>query len=285
MYCVSSVQMCIFLCLGGNSTTWMNTAVLVTCIRNFRKNRGPVAGILKGYVALSTAIFTDVCSALFSDSAASFLLMLSISPFAVCLTAAVFLHEVPPAENPKEEVRYFSTINGVAVIVAFYLLAYDFSGSHGKSFEVGFVVILLALLASPLFIPLYNFFKVSKLENDDTASTEPLLSQEVAAIETTADELRLVEAEGAMAGTTAVGRKPQIGEDHTIFEAMRTYDFWILFVSFLFGVGTGMAVQNNMGQIGEALGYDDVSVFVSLISVWGFFGRIISGTGSEYLIK
>ncbi|TQE10613.1 hypothetical protein C1H46_003726 [Malus baccata] len=32
-------QMCIFLCMGGNSTTWMNTAILVTCIQNFRQNR------------------------------------------------------------------------------------------------------------------------------------------------------------------------------------------------------------------------------------------------------
>nr|XP_028949165.1 uncharacterized protein LOC114821297 [Malus domestica] len=52
-------QMCIFLCMGGNSTMWMNTAILVTCIRNFGRNRGPVSGILKGYVGLSTAIFTD----------------------------------------------------------------------------------------------------------------------------------------------------------------------------------------------------------------------------------
>ncbi|KAM2263645.1 hypothetical protein ACFXTI_039905 [Malus domestica] len=45
--------------MGGNSTTWINTAILVTYIRNFRRNRGPVSGILKGYVGLSTAIFTD----------------------------------------------------------------------------------------------------------------------------------------------------------------------------------------------------------------------------------
>jgi hypothetical protein len=59
-------QMSVFLCLGGNSTTWMNTAVLVTCIRNFRRSRGPVSSLLKGYVGLSTAIFTDTCSALLS---------------------------------------------------------------------------------------------------------------------------------------------------------------------------------------------------------------------------
>ena len=89
------------------------------------------------------------------------------------------------------------------------------------------------------------------------------------------------------AGETAVieQRAPVIGEEHTIFEAVRTIDFWVLFVSFLCGVGTGLAVMNNMGQIGLALGYADVSMFVSLTSIWGFFGRILSGTISEHFLK
>lgn len=291
--------MCIFLCMGGNSTTWMNTAVLVTCIRNFRQNRGPVAGILKGYVGLSTAIFTDVCTALFSDSAAPFLLMLSIIPLAVCLTAVVFLREVPAAIaaadelEETEEARYFTSVNGVAVVVAIYLLAYDLSGSHGHLFSLVFVGILLALLASPLLIPLHAFLKSFKAGSDIESNIgtavnidEPLLRQEVASeTQQTAQGMQETETPEPVADLMEVKRKPVIGEDHTIFEAMRTYDFWILFVSFLCGVGTGLAVQNNMGQIGSALGYGDVSVFVSLISIWGFFGRIISGSGSEYLIK
>uniref|UniRef100_A0A0V0HC40 Putative ovule protein n=1 Tax=Solanum chacoense TaxID=4108 RepID=A0A0V0HC40_SOLCH len=43
--------------------------------------------------------------------------------------------------------------------------------------------------------------------------------------------------------------------------------------------------MNNLGQMGLALGYVDVSIFVSLTSIWGFFGRIISGSVSEYFIK
>ncbi|RVW38557.1 hypothetical protein CK203_075543 [Vitis vinifera] len=78
--------------------------------------------------------------------------------------------------------------------------------------------------------------------------------------------------------------RPSIGEDHTIIEAISTTDFWILFASFLCGVGTGLAVMNNMGQMGLALGYVDVSIFVSLTSIWGFFGRILSGSVSEYFI-
>ncbi|XP_050263089.1 protein NUCLEAR FUSION DEFECTIVE 4-like [Quercus robur] len=279
-------QMCIFLCMGGNSTTWMNTAVLVTCIRNFRRNRGPVSGILKGYVGLSTAIFTDVCAALFYDDASSFLVMLAVVPLAVCLVAAVFLRESPPAStssDEKEETQFFWVFNAVAVFVAVYLLAYDFIPSPSAVFSEAFSAILMVLLASPLGVPVYIYFKNrsrpgSDVEGQVGESTEPLLVTAAAAAEgeDKAEEVAVVEVKRG---------QPLIGEEHTIVEALKTIDFWVLFVSFLCGVGTGLAVQNNMGQIGLALGYSDVSIFVSLISIWGFFGRIVSGTVSEYFIK
>ncbi|KAJ6896877.1 protein NUCLEAR FUSION DEFECTIVE 4 [Populus alba x Populus x berolinensis] len=295
-------QMCIFLCLGGNSTTWMNTAVLVTCIRNFRRNRGPVSGILKGYVGLSTAIFTDLCAALFADDPAKFLIMLSVIPFAVCLTAIVFLRETPPAattEEEKEESKYFNLFNVVAVIVAVYLLAYSFIPNPSHVLSSVFSLILLVLLASPLAVPAHAFinsWNLNRFKNQEDVERqiqEPLLREDKTqekiqekpaeeAAKAVVERTRAVEEEKAV---EVVKRRPVIGEDHTIFEAMSTVDFWILFLSFLCGVGTGLAVMNNMGQIGLALGYADVSLFVSMTSIWGFFGRIISGTVSEYYIK
>ncbi|KAM7470923.1 hypothetical protein LguiA_009106 [Lonicera macranthoides] len=280
-------QMCIFMCMGGNSTTWMNTAVLVTCIRNFRKNRGPVSGILKGYVGLSTAIFTDLCTSLFSDDPSSFVLMLAIIPLLVCLTAIVFLHEIPPSSTSgeeKEEVRYFGIFNAVAIVIAVYLLAFDITGNHGQILSRAFAIILLVLIASPLSVPIYLLgrrdLKPYKSETQDVEGhvTEPLshLTEPLLVVEESVAEVEEVVLER---------KRPEIGEDHTIWEALRTVDFWILFSSFLCGVGTGLAVMNNMGQMGLALGYVDVSIFVSLTSIWGFFGRIISGTVSEYFIK
>ncbi|XP_011046453.1 PREDICTED: uncharacterized protein LOC105141056 [Populus euphratica] len=295
-------QMCIFLCLGGNSTTWMNTAVLVTCIRNFRRNRGPVSGILKGYVGLSTAIFTDLCAALFADDPAKFLIMLALIPFAVCLTAIVFLRETPPAatiEEEKEESKYFNLFNVVAVIVAVYLLAYSFIPNPSHVLSSVFSLILLVLLVSPLAAPAHvfiNSWNLNRFKNQEDVERqvqEPLLREDKTqekiqekpaeeAAKAVVERTRAVEEEKAV---EVVKRRPVIGEDHTIFEAMSTVDFWILFLSFLCGVGTGLAVMNNMGQIGLALGYADVSLFVSMTSIWGFFGRIISGTVSEYYIK
>ncbi|KMT01419.1 hypothetical protein BVRB_9g214280 [Beta vulgaris subsp. vulgaris] len=281
--------MCIFMCMGGNSTTWMNTAILVTCIRNFRKNRGPVSGILKGYVGLSTAIFTDVCTALFSDSPANFLMMLMVIPFVVCLTAMIFLREVPSSATDSditEESKYFNMFNIVAVTVAVYLLAHDFIGSLGDVFDVTFAVVLVALLAFPLVIPGYIAFKLwvdSKAKEDiEEQNTEPLLAPEAVSDTQPNDEVDVV---GVEVNEEVEKSQPVLGEEHTIIEALKTVDFWVLFVSFLCGVGPGMAVMNNMGQMGSSLGYSDVSIFVSLLSIMGFFGRIISGTVSEYSIK
>lgn len=277
--------MCIFMCMGGNSTTWMNTAILVTCIRNFRKNRGPVSGILKGYVGLSTAIFTDVCNALFADSS-NFVMMLSIVPFVVWLSAMIFLREVPPSVSDSditEEANYFNMFNIVAVVVALYLLVHDLVGSVGHVYDVTFSVVLVVFLAFPLVIPAFIAFKTwsdtktkDDIEDQNRGSTEPLLAPEVDVV---AAE-KVVEVNGEVKNS-----QPLLGEEHTIIEALKTVDFWVLFVSFLCGVGTGMTVMNNMGQMGSALGYSDVSIFVSLLSIMGFFGRIISGTVSEYFIK
>ncbi|KAJ8624713.1 hypothetical protein MRB53_033243 [Persea americana] len=277
-------QMCIFMCMGGNSTTWMNTAVLVTCIRNFRKNRGPVSGILKGYIGLSTAIFTDLCSALFSDSPSSFLLMLSIVPFLVCLAAMLFLREADPAAgDDKDEARYFGVFNTVAVVIAVYLLVFDVSGEHGRAVSRAFAVVLLVLMAVPLVVPIYAGWKMKRVTDlkpdpERVEIRDPLLIKEE-------EEERRVEEKEEVEVEVVIRRRPVIGEEHTIVEAFSTVDFWILFVSFLCGVGTGLAVMNNMGQMGLALGYVDVSMFVSLTSIWGFFGRIGSGSISEYFIK
>jgi hypothetical protein len=119
----------------------MNTAVLVTCIRNFRRSRGPVSGLLKGYVGLNTAIFTDTCSALFADDPALFLVMLAVVPAVICALAMVFLSEGPAAgatagTDEEDDGHCFAAINSLAVAIAMYLLAADLTGlggDHGRS--------------------------------------------------------------------------------------------------------------------------------------------------------
>lgn len=201
----------------------------------------------------------------------------------------IFLREVPSSATDSditEESKYFNMFNIVAVTVAVYLLAHDFIGSLGDVFDVTFAVVLVALLAFPLVIPGYIAFKLwvdSKAKEDiEEQNTEPLLAPEAVSDTQPNDEVDVV---GVEVNEEVEKSQPVLGEEHTIIEALKTVDFWVLFVSFLCGVGPGMAVMNNMGQMGSSLGYSDVSIFVSLLSIMGFFGRIISGTVSEYSIK
>ncbi|TXG64777.1 hypothetical protein EZV62_011771 [Acer yangbiense] len=194
----------------------------------------------------------------------------------VCLPAVFFLREIPPVTTEaeeREETMYFMVFNAVAIMVAICLLGYDFVKTSGDAVSVALTVVLLVLLSSPLLIPFYSYLKTRNSTHVEGQNEEALLKPEKAAVKTT------------VATAEEVKRRLVIGEDHTIFEAMRTVYFWILFLSFLCGIGTGMAVMNNIGQTGLALGYVEVTTFVSLMSIFGFFGRIISGWLSEYFYK
>ena len=61
--------------------------------------------------------------------------------------------------------------------------------------------------------------------------------------------------------------------------------FFLLFFSFFCGVGTGVTAINNLGQIGAAQGYTDVTMFVTLFGVFNFLGRLGGGSISEYYIR
>ena len=54
---------------------------------------------------------------------------------------------------------------------------------------------------------------------------------------------------------------------------------------FLLGFGSGLAVIDNLGQISQSLGYDNTHIFVSMISIWNFLGRIGGGYLSEMIVR
>ncbi len=377
------LQMALALCFGGNSTTWMNTAVLVTCMRNFPRSRGNVTGILKGYVGLSTAIFTELCTSLFTSEASAFLLLLTFLPAIVCLVAIAFLSEVPPSSTKEEdtlEYSNFTILNSISMALAFYLLTFTLIG---KFFVISsfanklFAGVLLLFLVAPLVVPiqlLYSKYMRNRssaaqqsqgdkmriplllednqqkdelqgggeptatthqpifenLENgeeesmraahpeqcvtmDDVPSivTPPhpplddqmFLANQVLERDSEVGKKRKRHAPATTApggeedhhhtlvdgGLEGSGKKwhvpPALGEDHTLLDALQTIDFWLLFFTFLCGVGTGITAINNLGQIGQAQGYSDVSLFISFISIWGFFGRIGAGAISEYYVR
>ncbi|KAJ7546840.1 hypothetical protein O6H91_08G056500 [Diphasiastrum complanatum] len=87
--------------------------------------------------------------------------------------------------------------------------------------------------------------------------------------------------------TTELTTRPSRGEDHTLIQALSSLDFWLVFLVATCGLGTGLMVIDNLGQLGASLGYSPVrvSTFVSLVSIWNFLGRVGFGFMSEILMQ
>lgn len=83
-----------------------------------------------------------------------------------------------------------------------------------------------------------------------------------------------------------VFKPPERGEDYTILQALLSIDMLILFITTIFGAGGTLTAIDNIGQIGKALGYPNTSVatLTSLVSIWGYLGRVVSGFVSEILL-
>eukprot|EP00249_Psilotum_nudum_P016076 c25645_g1_i1 orf=745-2640(-) len=336
-------QMCAAICIGANSSTWFNTAVLVTCMRNFPHSRGTVAGFLKGFVGLSAAIFTEFFTAFLFKDPVKLLLFLAVAPAAVCLIAMMFIRPVKPSGDFKsdhEEHGNFFFIYMVCLGLALYLLIStvleDLIPITDPFATKIIAVVMLLLLLAPVYVPakilLDGLLERNEESRFDEISIDPIKAPLIVAEHTqsSVSERKVERAENmGVKGTAsgldtvtdvkyssanqllrvgmsktseidendaetllavaegAVQRKkgPRRGDDFKLRQALVKADFWLLFLTFFCGVGSGVTAINNLGQIGEAQGYQDVTIFVSLVSVWNFLGRLGGGSLSEHFVR
>ncbi|KXZ55188.1 hypothetical protein GPECTOR_3g333 [Gonium pectorale] len=96
--------------LGGNSSTWFDTAAIVTNVRNFPHDRGTVVGILKAFVGLSASVYSSVYAAAFAPAAVGYLRFIATFPplIVLGLLAVVNLvpaayHETQPQPEPRQQ--------------------------------------------------------------------------------------------------------------------------------------------------------------------------------------
>ena len=79
---------------------------------------------------------------------------------------------------------------------------------------------------------------------------------------------------------------PAHGEDYSIPQALVSVDMLVLFLATICGVGGTLTAIDNIGQIGQSLGYpaQSINTLVSLVSVWNYAGRVTAGFASEALL-
>ncbi|GAB4850055.1 hypothetical protein Ancab_029353 [Ancistrocladus abbreviatus] len=297
------------LCVATNSNAWFGTAVLVTNMRNFPLSRGTVAGLLKGYVGLSAAMYTEIFGMVLNNSASELLLFLTIGLPIICFAMMYFIRPCTPAsvENSYEYGHFLFT-QGASVVLSVYLLIttiIDNVFSLSKAVSYTFVAIMAILMLAPLAIPIKMtlFPTTSKkilgpvdsseqlaLDWRESNPTEPLLTPSSSAANLTnlqeSDDASDVETLLAIGeGAVKEKRRPKRGEDFKFREALIKADFWLLWLVYFLGVGTGVTVLNNLAQIGYAQGVDDTTILLSIFSFCNFLGRLSGGAISEHFVR
>lgn len=313
--------MCILIFIGNNGETYFNTAALVSCVQNFPKNRGPIVGILKGFAGLSGAIITQIYAIMHTPDDAALIFMVAVGP-AMVVVALMFVvrpvgghRQVRPSDGIS-----FTFVYSVCLVLAAYLMGVmlleDLVGLS-ETVMVVCTIILIALLLLPIVIPvILSFFS-----NDDESAyaallpsprreeasgsvpseeqNEVILSEvedvkpkDVDLLPASERQKRIAELQTRLFQAAAVGavrvkrrRGPRRGEDFTLLQAMIKADFWLLFFSLLLGSGSGLTVIDNLGQMSQSLGFEESHIFVSMISIWNFLGRVAGGYLSEIIVK
>ncbi|KAI3785872.1 hypothetical protein L1987_44998 [Smallanthus sonchifolius] len=307
--------LCICIFVGTNGETYFNTGALVSGVQNFPKNRGPVVGILKGFAGLSGAILTQIYTMFNFPDEASIIFVVAVGP-TIVITAVMFL--IRPVGGHKQarqsDNMSFLTLYGVCLILAAYLLAVlilqdivDLNQSTLTALTMG----LVTLVVLPVLIPVTLVFFSPKSDSEESLlneeekqelinhdKTEVIMSEVEDETPSDVDSLpseerekrishlqaRLVQA--AADGAVKVKKKgPRRGEDFTLMQALMKADFLLMFFSLVLASGSGLTVIDNLGQMCQSLGYENPHIFVSMISIWNFLGRVAGGYFSELVVR
>lgn len=290
-------QMCLYICVGANSQTYANTGALVPCVKNFPESRGSVLGLLKGFVGLSGAIITQLYHAFYGEDSKSLILLIAWLPAAVSF---VFLRIIRIIKTGRQsnELKTFYNLLYVSLGLAGFLMVLIIIQNRVRFTRTEYIAsgsVVLLLLFLPLTIVFKEEYHLWKAKIQAALADLPQLK-----VVTEADDQQaknphpvhqvVLEPSGRKADSCFqnVFKPPERGEDYTILQALFSIDMLTLFVATICGVGGTLTVIDNLGQIGNALGYPThtISTFVSLISIWNYLGRVVSGFTSEiFLIK
>ncbi|XLR55368.1 hypothetical protein S83_006040 [Arachis hypogaea] len=284
-------QMCLYFYIGANSQSFANTGALVTCVKSFPRSRGSVIGLLKGYVGLSGAIFTQLYHAFYGDDSKALILLIGYLPAVISflfLPTVRILDIVPQ----RKELRVFYKLLYISLGVAAFLMLLIVLQNRLSFNRVQYIVdgiFVLLLLLLPLVVVFKEELNIFNNHNNNinhasSSSDFKVVTQ----VPSPASELSQLESQSQVApnsnsaishgGTSCLSnifKPPSRGEDYTILQALFSIDMLILFIATTFGVGGTLTALDNLGQIGKSLGYPKKSLttFVSLVSIWNYLGR------------
>ncbi|KAK9126588.1 hypothetical protein Scep_015434 [Stephania cephalantha] len=286
-------MMSLFILIAANSQNFANTGVLVTCVNNFPHGRGILLGLLKGFTGLSGAVMTQLYLAVYGNDSTSLILLIAWLPAALCLVFMFTIRVVINSggttsssssssshdddDDDDNELSVFYHYLYVALVLALFSMIMTVLQKQIGFSHAGYVAsatVICVLLFFPLVIAVKQELKLWRRRSMTLEPPPP----PPAAPPAKAKE------KGSFFGD--IRKRAERGEDFGILQALFSYDMVIIMVSTFCGLGTNLTAMDNIGQIGESLGYPTltISTFVSLVSIWNFCGRVFAGFVSEILI-
>ncbi|KAJ3687113.1 hypothetical protein LUZ61_016277 [Rhynchospora tenuis] len=287
--------MCLYICIGANSQSFANTGALVTAVKNFPESRGVVLGLLKSFVGLSGAIYTQLYQALYGSDSESLVLLMAWLPGVISIVFVYTIRIIPYTHREGETKSFFKFLYisiALAVFLMVVIIVQNQLNFNHAEFSISATIVVL-LLFFPIYVVAQEEMKTYR-QNTQPVETEKAITIVTVSDQTSQpDEITKPNTEtepNSNLGCLSVKgafNPPARGEDYTIMQALFSVDMIILFLATICGIGGTLTAVDNMGQIGQSLGYPTKSIntFVSLVSIWNYAGRNVSGFFSEYVLE
>ncbi|TYI07646.1 hypothetical protein ES332_A10G241000v1 [Gossypium tomentosum] len=259
-------QMCAYICIGANSQNFANTGSLVTCVKNFPQSRGMMLGLMKGFVGLSGAIFTQIYYAIYGNDSKSLILLIGWFPAAISLVFVYNIRAMKISLHPNET-KVLHEYLGIATVLALLIMALTIAQkkvpfSHAAYLFSGVAVCFI--MFSPFFIAVREEFYTWRNREQLTAPIRlvdeaPTLPETEMKSEIEYESMETKEASAS--GCSSIFKPPKRGEDFSILQALFSIDMFLVFLGTFCGLGCTLTAADNLGQIGESLG-----VFAGFVS-------------------
>ncbi|KAK9814114.1 hypothetical protein WJX72_000842 [[Myrmecia] bisecta] len=304
--------------IAANGVVWLDTAAIITNVRNFPDERGTVVGAMKSFLGISASVCTSIYLAAFQPHALRFLFFMALVPVTLGGASALFMNHVPYVEASEvvHEDRFCSTGRRfgtfyviVAVLVVYQMVTALLSSRHALPAESNAWLALgsLALVAAVLVISL-SIGRIGSVAahihataaEEAYAIEDPLLAQQHALLWTACSSEADAVATAPSQHTALLAREASLADvdltadekeavlasampELTFAESLACVNFWLLWAAIGVGVGCGFAFINNLGQMVESLGGspDAQDVYLSLLSAMNCTGRGICGFVTE----
>lgn len=304
-----------FLCFSSAVATggdnFIDTACIMIILESFKGNKGTAVGILKSQLGLSAVIFVTVYEAFLESKVVNFLFLITIVPSLVYCGLAFLIRPYPCNEEETDQSdvnQRFKLVSIFVVTLGIFLMgvmtleeAFDLKDTTERFFATSMLLLMGAMFVVPLVEnPLDRFQgavatllhtlpaldkghyhkSVSKMDSDEEMDEEGVPLRSLPGVSSEHGDSVLKEDEEGPGGQE---------DSNTLlpsaWESLLGIDFWLISFVVASGAGSGLAIMNNFAQIGKAVRSDAVDAFVGIISIWSCFGRLVSGYGSDLMLK